>query len=144
MPAIARANDVLCLSPMFAAIVCFIWAWLLGRGDIMAFYVICVFSGMAMGADVALLPSLFADALADKRESSATGFGLWNLTSKFTMALAAGITLPVLVFSGYHAAASNTQHALAWLSISYALLPCAFKAIAAGLLYISPLDRKRV
>ena len=89
-----------------------------------------------------LLPSMLADALADRREATATGFGLWNLTSKLTMAFAAGIALPLLSAGGYQPAIENTPAALQRLSLCYGLLPCLFKAIAASFLYFSPLERK--
>jgi Na+/melibiose symporter-like transporter len=127
---------------MAVAIACFIWAWGLGGGDITAFYIICVLSGITMGADVTLLPSIMADTLTDKPEGTATAFGLWNLCSKLTMALAAGIALPLLAFGNYQPGAANTPEALAQLSMCYALLPCLFKAIAIVFLHISPLDKR--
>jgi GPH family glycoside/pentoside/hexuronide:cation symporter len=129
------------LIAMLMAIGCFIWAWFLGAGDTIAFYIICALSGMTLGADAALLPALFADVLSNMRTLGATAFGMWNFTSKLTMALAAGIALPTLALGGYEAGAHNAPHSLHMLSFCYALLPCMFKALAIVLLYISPLDR---
>jgi GPH family glycoside/pentoside/hexuronide:cation symporter len=128
---------------MATAILCFIGAYGLGKGDILAFAGICILSGMTLGADSMLLPSLLGDALADKPGATATGFGLWNLINKLTMAFAAGIVLPLLAAAGYHSAAPNNAHALQALSFCYALLPCAFKTVAILLLHISPLDQRR-
>ena len=131
------------LIAMVTATVCFVWAYMLGAGDIVSFAIICVLSGMTLGADSMLLPSMLADTLADKSAATATGFGLWNLTNKLTMACAAGIALPLLAAAGYHSAAGNGKAALLALSFCYALLPCAFKAVAILLLYISPLDKRK-
>lgn len=126
---------------MAVAIVCFVWAWGLQAGDVVPFIIICILSGLTLGADSMLLPSMLADTLADKQGATATGFGLWNLTTKLTMAFAAGIALPILSFGGYKPGAENGAEALAQLSLCYALLPCLFKGIAALMLYLSPLDK---
>ena len=125
---------------MSVSILCFIWAWKLGSGDVIAFAVICVLSGATMGADVTLLPSILADVLEKKREATATAFGLWNLCSKLTMAMAAGIALPLLAAGGYEPGMQNTHEGLAQLSFCYALLPCLFKLAAIFCLHASPLD----
>ncbi len=127
---------------MSVAIVCFIWAWGLHSGDLVAFTVICVLSGMTMGADVTLLPSIMADTLENQRAATATAFGLWNLCSKLTMALAAGIALPLLQMGHYQPGITNSESALAQLSLCYALLPCLFKLVALICLHISPLDER--
>jgi GPH family glycoside/pentoside/hexuronide:cation symporter len=126
---------------MVVAIICFVWAWGLQAGDLVPFIIICILSGLTLGADSMLLPSMLADTLADKQGATATGFGLWNLTSKLTMAFAAGIALPILSFGGYKPGVENSPEALAQLSLCYALLPCVFKAIAVSMLYLSPLDK---
>jgi Na+/melibiose symporter-like transporter len=125
---------------MGIAIACFVWAFKLGSGDIIPFAIICVLSGATMGADVTLLPSMMADTLKDKREATATAFGLWNLCSKLTMAMAAGIALPLLAYGGYEPGSINTPSGLAQLSFCYALLPCLFKLVALYCLHVSPLD----
>jgi len=125
------------ITAMLAAIICFVWAGYLGAGDSFAFFIICVLSGFTMGADMMIMPALFADSLKDKKRLSATAFGLWNLTSKLTTAFAAGIALPLLSLAGYHSDAPNTKEALAALSLCYALLPCLFKIVAVVFLYFN-------
>src|SRR4030088_327141 len=51
------------LAAMLVAIAAFVWASRLGAGDTTAFTVICVLSGIALGADLALPPSLLADVI---------------------------------------------------------------------------------
>jgi Na+/melibiose symporter-like transporter len=129
------------LISMFAAICCFIWAALLGPGDAHAFYVICLLSGMTLGADTVLLPSLFAEELVTAQSQLGAGFGWWNFLNKAALALAAGITLPLLTAGGYRPGIANNAHALALLSAAYALLPCGCKIAAAAAIYFSPLTR---
>ncbi len=52
------------LAGMALAVAVFAWAGLLGSGDLLAYACICVLSGVALGADLTLPPSLLADLLA--------------------------------------------------------------------------------
>ena len=137
--AIGKINTL--LISMFAAIGCFIWAALLGPGDAHAFYVVCFLSGMTLGADTVLLPSLFAEELVTAKAQLGAGFGWWNFLNKAALALAAGITLPLLTAGGYHPGSANNAHALSLLSAAYALLPCGCKIAAAAAIYFSPLSQ---
>jgi glycoside/pentoside/hexuronide:cation symporter, GPH family len=56
-------------------------------------------------------------------------FGWWSMATKLTLALAAGIALPLVQWLGYQPGARDMQ-ALAALGLVYALLPCAIKAVA--------------
>ena len=91
------------MAGMVAAIVAFVWAFALGPGDTGAFAAICVLSGLALGADLALPPSLLADVIDRDGRARPTGayFGLWTLATKLNLALAAGIALPLLALLGY-------------------------------------------
>ena len=88
-----------------------------------------------MGADLTLLPAVFARRMAVISPSAAEGFGLWAFVSKFTLAFAAVFLLPALERAGFESgAADNPQAALTLLSLLYAGVPCALKLIAIGLL----------
>ncbi len=116
------------MAGMIAAIVAFIWAWGLGPGDTTAFAAICILSGLALGADLALPPSLLADVIGRHGAMRATGayFGLWTLATKLNLALAAGIALPLLAALGY-APGGRAPGALAALAFVYAAVPCLLK-----------------
>jgi len=127
------------LGGMGLAVVSFLGTTMLGAGDVAAFAVICAASGAALGADMVLLPAMFArrlDRMA--RGGEAAGFGLWNFASKLSLAFAAATLLPALQAVGFQAGGANTPQALAWLSGLYALLPCGLKLLAIGLLLASP------
>ena len=126
-------------SSMLLAIVVFIWAWTLGPGDVLPFAVICVLSGMALGADLALPPAMLADLLARDGARGGTAragawFGWWNFVTKANLALAAGLALPLLAIFGY-ASGSTDPASLQALAAVYALLPVALKICAAALLW---------
>jgi Na+/melibiose symporter-like transporter len=107
----------------------------LGTGDTVAFTVICVLSGIALGADLALPPSLLADVIGRHGRMEATGsyFGLWTLATKLNLALAAGIALPLLSALGY-APGGRDQAALSALAFVYAFVPCVLKLAACAAL----------
>ncbi len=127
------------LAGMGLAVVSFLWAARLEAGDVVAFAVICAASGAALGADMVLLPAMFARRLDLMRQGGeAAGFGLWNFASKLSLAFAAATLLPALQVVGFQAGGVNTPQALGWLSALYALLPCGLKLLAIGLLLASP------
>lgn len=129
------------LVAMGLAIVSFGFATLLGSGDTVAFAVICGVSGIALGADLTLLPAIFARRMSEIAPNPEQGFGLWSFVSKVTLALAAVVLLPVLEFSGFRAGTENTAAALSTLTVLYAALPCALKLLAMGLLATTPIGK---
>ncbi len=116
---------------MILSIIGFIWAFMLGSGDITAYLIVCIVTGLCLGADLALPPSILAD-LIDKHKGTgiATGryFGVMGLLGKSALALAAGLGLPALAIFGYNPALPEQTHqSLLALSTAYALLPCLLK-----------------
>ncbi|MEY4870749.1 MAG: hypothetical protein RLZZ563_79 [Pseudomonadota bacterium] len=126
------------LAGMGLAILSFLWAATLGAGDTLAFAVICAASGAALGADMVLLPAIFARRLAHLGQGGeGAAFGLWSFVSKLSLALAAATLLPALDAAGFVPGAQNAPSALAALSVFYALVPCALKVLAIALLAIT-------
>jgi GPH family glycoside/pentoside/hexuronide:cation symporter len=129
---------------MVLAIASFGWAGTLGAGDALAFAVICLVSGAALGADMTLLPALFAARTAKVAPEAAEGFGLWSFVSKFSLAFAAVVLLPLLDAAGFKAGeVAQSEQALFTLSMSYAVLPCVLKVGALVLLSMTSLDDVR-
>jgi Na+/melibiose symporter-like transporter len=135
------------LCGMALSIVAFIWAFLLGPDSAAAYMAICIMSGIGLGADLALPPSILADVIDEDEvrglgRSEGAYFGLWNLITKMNLALAAGMALPLLGAFGYAPKAVNSAQSLYVLSAVYALLPCALKALALAALWWSPFNRR--
>ncbi len=130
------------LLAMVLAILSFGYAAMLGTGDILPFALICLASGAAVGADLTLLPALFARRMAVISPDAAQGFGLWSFVSKFALAFAAVTLLPLLEASGFAAGPDNSEGALRALSLLYALVPCALKLVAIALLAATPLPER--
>ena len=122
---------------MMLAVVTFAWAATLGSGDVAAYALVCVASGLALGADLALPGALLAGVIQRAGHSArleGAYFGWWNFATKLNLALAAGIALPLLGLFGY-APGAQDEAALQSLTVVYCLLPCALKLLAAGLLH---------
>jgi GPH family glycoside/pentoside/hexuronide:cation symporter len=122
------------LAAMGLSIVTFAFAALLGPGDLAAFTLVCLISGATVGADLVILPALFARRMARIEPDAGLGFGLWAFAGKFTLAFAAVLLLPLLDRAGFVAGGSSPEAALDLLGMLYALLPCALKLIAVWLL----------
>jgi glycoside/pentoside/hexuronide:cation symporter, GPH family len=128
---------------MFLSVAAFAWAYPLGPGDVWAFAAVCVLSGIAYGAELALPPSILADIVdrsdAQRRPDGAY-FGMWQMVDKLNLALAAGLALPLLQGLGYVPGAAQPEQAP--LSLMYALLPCLIKLAAIACLWIAPLEAR--
>jgi len=119
---------------MLLAVASFVWAFFLGAGDVWQYAVICIFSGVALGADLALPPSILADHIHEgkSQDHAATQYALLALAAKLSLALASAIALPLLGQAGFVPAAANGESALFALSAAYALIPCLLKLAAAA------------
>ncbi|MDJ0821774.1 MAG: MFS transporter [Paracoccaceae bacterium] len=130
------------MAAMVLAIIAFSFALTLGPGDTLAFALICLASGAALGADLTLLPAIFARRMATVAPTANEGFALWAFVSKFTLAFAAVTLFPTLEMRGFEAGAANSDDALRTLSWLYAGVPCALKLVAIGLLAATPLKEE--
>ncbi len=128
------------LSAMSLAIASFLWTLTLGSGDLIPFALICIASGAALGADLTLLPAIFAQRLSQTGTPEAAAFGLWSFVSKLSLALAALTILPTLQAAGFQPGRSNPETALGTLTLIYAGLPCVLKLTAIALLARTRLD----
>jgi glycoside/pentoside/hexuronide:cation symporter, GPH family len=128
--------------------------FVVGEGDVLAFLVISIVSGMGVGADLVLPAAIQADVVdADTQVSGEqrTGlfFALWALATKLAFALSA-LAFPILHFwdfnaGGFDAAgrSTNNPESLFVLTMLYAGLPIAIKLIAMALMWNFPLDAVR-
>lgn len=120
---------------MVLAVLAFFWAASFGAGDRIAFLLVCIASGVALGADLALPPALLADAIekANAREQTGSYFGIWTFATKANLALAAGLALPIVSAFGYRSGEPTSN--VAALTLAYTVLPCMLKLAALALLW---------
>ncbi|MBC3876845.1 MFS transporter [Undibacterium sp. FT79W] len=131
------------LLAMLLSVLSFIWAYSLQVGDLTAFAVICVLSGLCLGADLALPPALLSGVIRQAGHSEryeGSYFSAWNWANKMNLALAAGLSLPLLDYLGYTPGVSSGS-GLQALSFAYAVLPCVLKGLAALVLWRAPLGK---
>lgn len=122
---------------MLLAVAVFGWTAMLGPGDVAGFLWVCVLSGIALGADLAVPAALLAGVIrraGHGGRAEGAYFGWWNFATKLNLALAAGIALPLLQALGY-APGSRDPQALSALALAYCAVPCALKLAACGLLH---------
>lgn len=121
---------------MLTACAAFTGAYALGSGDIWQFALVCLLSGAALGADLALPAALLADIAEGEGDGgharAGASFGWWNLVAKLNLALAAGLALPLLAWLGYRPGSVDDE-ARAALAAVYCLAPLALKLLAAAL-----------
>jgi Na+/melibiose symporter-like transporter len=121
---------------------------LLGPGDYFAFLAICVGTGLCLGADLVLPPSMQADVVdVDTAEGGGarTGlyFALWGMATKLALALAVGIAFPVLEIAGFDAAGENDAEALLTLSLLYGAAPVVLKLAAIAIMRGFPVTAEK-
>jgi glycoside/pentoside/hexuronide:cation symporter, GPH family len=122
---------------MALAIVTFVWATFLGSGDVLGYTAVCIASGIALGADLAVPGALLAGVIqraGHAQQLEGAYFGWWNFATKLNLALAAGVALPLLALFGYTPGARD-EAALDALTLAYCALPCALKLLAVLLLW---------
>ena len=122
---------------MLLAIVSFASVSFLGPGDEQLFLGVCIASGIALGADMVVPGALLnrvIDHLGHRGEAEGLYLGWWNLISKFNLALAAGLCLPLLASWGYAPGARSVE-GLHALSLAYGVLPCILKTAAVAALF---------
>jgi Na+/melibiose symporter-like transporter len=132
---------------MLAACAVFLPAAFLGEGDVALFAVVCVASGLCLGADLVLPSSMQADVIESDRIASGANrsaffFAAWSLTSKLALALAVGIAFPFLEAFGLDAtnAAASTPESLDILALLYAAAPVGLKLAAIAMMWNFRLD----
>ena len=118
----------------------------IGGGDFYWFLAISVVTGLGIGADYGLPPSILADVInssegGDTQGKTGTYFGLWALATKLATALGAAGSLPVAALLGFNPAAG--QYGTGALVFVYIVLPVTIKVIAALLIWFVRIEAER-
>lgn len=129
----------------------------LGPGDGTWYLILCLGTGLALGADLALPPSMQADVVDVDTAQAGTArtglyFALWGMATKLSLALAVGIAFPLLEAAGLDpeapdASAQAGAFGETVLALLYGAVPIAFKLGAIALMWRFPLseaDQKSV
>lgn len=131
---------------MLATCAVFAFVPLIGEGEWIAFAVVCALTGLALGFDLSLPPSIQADVIdvdtaASGEQRSGAYFAAWSLATKLSLALGLAVAFPLLAAFGFEPGGSaNGPDALFALAAVYAWLPIAFKLAAIALMWNFPVD----
>ncbi len=133
---------------MLLACLAFVWVPLLAPGQVIAFGAICVVTGMALGADLALPPALQADVvdydtLLSGQHRAGLFFALWSMSTKLAFALAVGIAFPALDAFGFTPTGDNDSRAILAVAAGYALVPVALKVVTILIIWGFPITAAR-
>ncbi|HYN39433.1 MAG TPA: MFS transporter [Rhodospirillales bacterium] len=133
---------------MLLACAAFVWVPFLQPGDIALFFVVCVVTGFALGADLALPPAMQADVvdfdtLRTGQRRAGLFFALWSMSTKLALAAAVGIAFPALEGFGFEPAPGNAPMAIAALSVIYAGVPTVLKLVAVVVIWNHPITERR-
>jgi GPH family glycoside/pentoside/hexuronide:cation symporter len=111
-------------------------AMFVGPGDFKWFIVVSIFTGIGLGADYGLPPSILADVINAKEGGDSKGktgsyFGLWALATKLATAIGAAGSLPIAALLGFNP--KKLEYGTTALIVVYIVLPVLVK-IGAGLI----------
>lgn len=121
-------------------------ALFIGPGDFAWFVAISIVTGMGIGADYGLPPSILADIInapegGDTQGKTGTYFGLWALSTKLATALGAAGSLPVAAILGFNP--SKGEYGTTALVVVYIVLPVAIKIVAGLLIWYIRIEAQR-
>jgi len=112
---------------MGLASLCFMGVFWLEAGDFWGYWMICLLTGLSLAVDLAIPAAMQADISQQQPELAGLLFGLWGMITKFTLALAVGISLPIIEWA--------KTESLDWpMLLCYAALPIVLKTGAILLL----------
>ncbi|WP_421999162.1 MFS transporter [Reyranella sp.] len=117
-----------------------------GAGDFALFVPVAILTGMGIGADYGLPPSVLADIInseegKDTRGDTGAYFGLWALATKLATAVGAAGSLPVAALLGFNP--SRGEYGNFALVVVYVIVPVAIKVVAAVLLWHIRVEAER-
>lgn len=118
----------------------------LGAGDFALFLPIAIITGLGIGADYGLPPSVLADIInapegKDTQGDTGAYFGLWALSTKLATAIGAAGSLPVAALLGFNP--SRGEYSSTALVFVYIALPVTIKIVAALLIWFIRIEAER-
>lgn len=118
---------------MITACVAFAFVPFLQQNDFLYFCIICIVTGMSLGADMALPSSIQADVAQQSKkinnDISGILFGFWAMITKFSLALAVAVSFITLEFTSFDTLNINESSIIA-IIILYSIVPIFFKLIS--------------
>jgi len=125
----------------------FVGVFFLGPGDAPIYGVLVFFSGIGLGATIALPSAMQADVIdydelltGERREGQYVG--LWSISKKLAAALGVGLSLSILSYAGYVPNMAQPETVTMTLRVLYALIPSLFNLLGLGIALFYPIHPK--
>ena len=139
-------HRVWCYAMIYSCFI-FIFVLFLKEYDLIFFAIICILSGLALSADLAIPSSIQADIidleyLKTGKRLTGQFFAFWGLVSKAAIAISTGMALILLDIIGFKSDANNGKNILFAVSFIYAGLPIILKMFSIYLMWNFKLDKK--
>lgn len=115
------------------SVITFAFAYFLNDSNASYFYLVCILSGIFLGADLIAIPAILSKITQDKNEIASSYFSIWNFFTKIGLMIAASGSLIILGFFDYQPGNLNNEN-LNLIAFFYAALPCFIKLIVVTLL----------
>jgi GPH family glycoside/pentoside/hexuronide:cation symporter len=115
---------------MALAICSFALVLLCNPGDTWFYAGICLATGTALGAELAIPPAILAEQVEQESRSAGLKYAGLTCLNKLSLSIAAGISLPILGLMGFEPGQPNSPDALMALLWIYGALPCVLKSAA--------------
>ena len=139
-------HRVWCYAMVYSCFI-FIFVLFLEEYDLIFFAIICILSGLALSADLAIPSSIQADIidleyLKTGKRLTGQFFAFWGLVSKAAIAISTGMALILLDIIGFKSDENNGKNILFAVSFIYAGLPIILKMFSIYLMWNFKLDKK--
>ena len=139
-------HRVWCYAMIYSCFI-FIFVLFLEEYDLIFFAIICILSGLALSADLAIPSSIQADIidleyLKTGKRLTGQFFAFWGLVSKAAIAISTGVALILLDIIGFKSDENNGKNILFAVSFIYAGLPIILKMFSIYLMWNFKLDKK--
>ena len=97
------------------------------------FYLVCIVSGLGLGGEIVMLTSIAATIMNDHLDYGNTFFSLWSTCTKITLAIAAGVFLPLMSINSNFLTEVTLANKIAFF---YSIIPLLIKCISIGILLL--------
>jgi len=119
----------------------------ISSGDLLAFFIICLLSGFALSADLAIPSSIQADLIDIEtvkggKRRTATFFSVWSIATKGSIAISSGLAILILSYFDFDVVGNNSRISLGVLTALYAIAPIILKLFAIFLMWNFGLNKK--
>ena len=143
---IIEKHRLWCYSMIYASGVFFSVVFI-SSGDLLVFFIICLLSGFALSADLAIPSSIQADLIDIEtvkggKRRTATFFSVWSIATKGSIAISSGLAILILSYFDFDVVGNNSTISLGVLTALYAIAPIILKLFAIFLMWNFGLNKQ--